>query len=101
MSGGALPKWLAETDAGVRLSLRVTPRASVNAVDGEREGRLIVRVTAAPEGGNANAAVCRVIAKRLRIGKTSVEVTGGATSREKLVEIDGVTAQEVADALAS
>lgn len=101
MTGAALPEWLTEADAGVRLALRVTPRASVNAIDGEREGRLIVRVTAAPESGNANAAVCKLVAKKLRIGKTSIEVVVGESARDKVIEISGVTAQEVADALAT
>lgn len=101
MNGAALPEWLTEVDAGVRLALRVTPRASVNAIDGEREGRLIVRVTSAPEGGNANAAVCKLVAKKLRIGKTGIEVVVGESARDKVIEISGVTAREVADALAS
>lgn len=101
MPGGALPSWLSESEGGVKLSVRVTPRASVNSIDGEREGRLLVRVTAAAEDGKANAAVCKLIAKKLRIGKTKLSVAIGVTAREKVLEVSGVSAEEVVDALAS
>ena len=72
------------------LRVRVTPRAARNEMAGERDGVLLVRVTAPPEGGRANTAVCRLIAKELDIGSTRVSVVRGARSREKLVEIDGL-----------
>jgi uncharacterized protein (TIGR00251 family) len=71
------------------LRVRVTPRAARNEIAGERDGVLLVRVTAAPEGGKANAAVCRVIAKALRVGASHVSVIRGAGSRDKLLRIDG------------
>ena len=72
------------------LRVRVTPRAGKNEIAGERAGVLLVRVTAAPEEGRANVAVCRLIAKALRIGPTRVSVAGGARSRDKLLRIEGV-----------
>jgi uncharacterized protein len=72
------------------LRVRVTPRAGRNEIAGERDGVLLVRVTAAPEGGRANTAVCRLIAKALRIGPTRVSVARGSRSREKLVRIEEV-----------
>lgn len=93
--------WLAEVDGGVRIAVRVTPRAGKNALDGERNGRLLVRVTAAPEDGKANEAVCKLLAKRLSVGKTSVSVARGETAREKLIDVSGVTVGEASDALAS
>jgi uncharacterized protein YggU (UPF0235/DUF167 family) len=56
-------------------------------------------VTAAPESGNANAAVVKLIAKTLKIGKTSVTVISGEVSRQKRLHIEGRTATEVRDAL--
>jgi hypothetical protein len=97
----ALPDWLAEAQGGARISARVTPRAGKNEFGGERAGCLQVRVTAAPEDGKANAAACKLIAKRLRIGTTAVQVVAGATSRNKTFEVQGVSAEEVRDALAS
>jgi uncharacterized protein len=72
------------------LPVRVTPRAGRNEVAGERDGVLLVRVTAAPEGGKANTAVCRVIAKALGIGSSRVSVVRGGGSRDKVVRIEGV-----------
>lgn len=98
---GALPDWLSEVPGGARLALRVSPKASANKVAGEQNGRLRVRVTAAPEDGKANAAVTKLLAKRLGVGRTSVAVTSGATTRDKTVEVAGVSAEEVARELAS
>ncbi len=51
---------------------------------------LVVRVTAPPVGGRANDALCRLIAKRARVGRTRVSVVRGARSRDKLVRVEGV-----------
>ena len=47
-----------------------------------------VRVTAAPDSGKANEAVCRTIASSLGLPKSSVRVVRGHASRHKLLEID-------------
>jgi uncharacterized protein (TIGR00251 family) len=70
------------------LRVRVTPRASRDEIAGERDGTLLVRVTAPPEGGKANKAVCKVIAKALRVAPSRVSVVRGAGSREKLLRIE-------------
>jgi uncharacterized protein len=75
------------------------PRAGVNELAGERDGVLLVRVTAPPEGGRANAALCRVIAQRAGVGIRSVSIVQGARSRQKLVQVDGVGAADLARAL--
>ena len=100
MAAAPLPEWLSDVSAGARLLVRVTPRSGTNSIAEPRGGRLLLRVTAAPEDGKANAAACKLVAKALRIGKTSVNVTGGETARDKTLTIDGLSAQEVADVLA-
>ena len=69
------------------LSVRVTPRASANAIAGEREGALLVRVTAAPVEGAANAAVVALLAKALGVAPSSVRIERGATARTKTVSV--------------
>jgi uncharacterized protein YggU (UPF0235/DUF167 family) len=101
MAAAALPEWLSDLSGGVQLLVRVTPRSGTNSIAEPRGGRLLLRVTAAPEDGKANAAACKLVAKALRIGKTSVSVTNGETARDKTLTIDGLSAQEVADVLAS
>jgi uncharacterized protein YggU (UPF0235/DUF167 family) len=46
------------------IAVRLTPRARVNEIAGERDGVLLVRVTVPPMDGRANAALYRLIAKR-------------------------------------
>lgn len=100
MDGGTAPDWLEQSATGVRIAVRVAPKAGANAIDGASSGRLKIRVTAAPEDGKANAAVCRIVAKRLGIGKTGVSVFRGQSHRDKVLEVSGMSTGEVADALA-
>lgn len=81
----------------VRLSVRVRPRASRDEVIPEADGTLKVRVCAPPVDGAANDRVVALIARRLRLPRSSVSVTAGATSRNKVVEVRGAgrDAQEV------
>jgi uncharacterized protein (TIGR00251 family) len=70
-----------------RIAVRVHPRAKRDEVV-ERDGVLIVRVTAAPAEGKANDAVRKLLAKRLGIAPSRVAVVRGASSRDKLVEVE-------------
>jgi hypothetical protein len=76
---------LARRGDRVHFSVRVTPRASTNAVGGERDGALIVRVTAAPAEGAANDAVIRVVARALGIAPSALRIERGGTSRTKML----------------
>jgi uncharacterized protein YggU (UPF0235/DUF167 family) len=72
---------------GAEIAVRVTPRASRNAVvlDGET---IRVLVTVVPEDGKANAAVVKLLAKALGVAKSRLELLRGATSRDKLFRLD-------------
>ncbi len=74
----------------VKINLRVIPRAKRDAIEGFREEVLRVRVTAAPQGGSANTAVVKLLAKRLGLPRSSVVLVRGAKSRDKVVEISGL-----------
>jgi uncharacterized protein len=69
--------------------VRVVARARRDEIAGERDGRLVVRVTAPPVDGKANAAVCRLIADAYGVPKNRVTVVRGAKSRDKLVRVEG------------
>jgi len=58
---------------------------------GERDGVLVVRVTAPPVDGRANEALCRLIAKRAGVGVRSVSVVRGATARQKVLRVEGLS----------
>ena len=68
---------------------------------GERGGALVVRVTAPALEGRANRALCRLIAKRARIGLRRVSIARGARAREKLLRVEGVSVDELRSALAA
>jgi uncharacterized protein (TIGR00251 family) len=83
-----------KTRDGLRLAVRVTPRASresigTTAADADGNLFLKVMVTAAPEGGKANAAVVRLLAKTWKIPKSAIEVVSGASDRRKVLRIAG------------
>ena len=84
-----------EADGGVTLRVRVQPRASRDELGGERAGALVVRLTAAPVDGEANDALVRFLARRLRRPASSFRLVRGAGSRDKVVSIAGVTAAAV------
>jgi uncharacterized protein (TIGR00251 family) len=88
----------ADGDA-VLLPVRVTPRAGRNAIAGERDGRVLIRITAPPLDGRANDALCRLLAKTLGLGRGRVTVAGGAQSRDKLIRVDGITPADAAHRL--
>ena len=79
--------------------MRLTPRARADDILGERDGVLIVRVSAPPVDGRANDALCRLIAKRARVGVRSVSVVRGASAREKVVRVEGIGLAELRVAL--
>jgi len=53
-----------------------------------------LRVAAAPEGGRANASVVDLLASSLEVGRPDVRIVSGAGSRDKVVEISGITLEE-------
>src|SRR3954463_1190955 len=73
------------------ISIRLQPRAKREEVVGERGGAIVIRVTAPPVDGKANAALCQLIARLVRVPSSRVAVVRGQTSREKVVRVEGVT----------
>jgi uncharacterized protein (TIGR00251 family) len=80
------------------LAIHVTPRSGRDEVVGWRGAELSVRVTVAPEGGKANAAVCIVVAKALHVPKSAVRVVRGDTARHKILRIESVDDAALRDA---
>jgi uncharacterized protein len=80
---------LTESEAGVRAVLRVTPHASRNLIEGIRDGKLLVKVTAAPDDNEANVAVIKLLSKTWRIPATSIEILSGHSAREKVLMLHG------------
>ncbi|EBA05608.1 DUF167 domain-containing protein [Sagittula stellata] len=71
---------------GATLAVRVTPKASRNAVE-RTDDALRVYVTTVPEGGKATAAVVKLLAKALGVPKSRLELVRGETSRDKVFRV--------------
>ena len=81
------------------VAVRVQPRASSDAVIGEREGAIAIRLKAPPVDGQANAALLRFLARKLGVAPTAVELVRGATGRQKWIRVAGLSAEGVRQAL--
>ncbi len=84
---------------GVTLRVRVSPRASRDGLGGERQGSLVVRLTAPPVEGRANAALARLLGRKLGVPPSRVSLVRGATGRDKLIRIGGLGRAEVLERL--
>jgi len=78
-----------------RLKLHVTPGAREDSLAGWQGDSLRVRVRARPEKGLANEAVLRLLAGRLNLPRSRLALVLGATSRDKLIEVEGLSADEL------
>jgi uncharacterized protein len=76
-----------------RIEVKVQPRSRRDEILGERDGALLVRVTAPPVEGKANDALRKLLARRLGLAPSRVSVARGASSRDKLVEVEGIEAE--------
>ena len=77
----------------MRILLRVRPGASRTAVGGRYDGvagpALVVAVTARAVDGRATKAVLEAVAAAFDVRRSAVTLIRGATSRDKLVDIQG------------
>jgi uncharacterized protein (TIGR00251 family) len=93
---------LSESDGGTTLAVHVQPGAGRTEVVGRHGDALKVRIAAPPTGNRANDAVIDLVAKEFAVKKADVQVTSGATSRDKRLKLSGVdvrTAERVVDRL--
>jgi uncharacterized protein YggU (UPF0235/DUF167 family) len=90
--------WWQRDATGLRLAVRVLPRAGADRINGVQSGRLRIRIAAAPVDDAANARLCRFIAGLFDVPQASVRLLRGSKSRDKLLAVDGV--QQLPAALA-
>jgi uncharacterized protein (TIGR00251 family) len=87
---GTVAGWPFREEGGKRLlDVKVTPGASKNEILDTREGRLRVKIAAAPEDGKANAALVSFLAGTLGIARKEITIIRGEKSRLKTVVIHG------------
>ena len=89
------PVTLFATRSGTRIDLRVIPRSPRSKIDGVRDGRLVVRVSAPPVDDEANEAVILELSRMLGVPRRDVRIVSGATGRNKTVEVSGLDSATV------
>jgi uncharacterized protein (TIGR00251 family) len=82
-------------DQGVSFTVKVHPRAKKDAITGELGDALKVSVTAPPLDGRANDACITFFAKLLNVPRSSVTIASGSSSRNKVIRVVGLSAEEL------
>lgn len=82
-----------------RISVRLRPRGRGDALLGFEEGVLRARVSAPPTDGRANRALCKLIAGKVGVAPSRVSIVRGAKSRDKVVEVESLGADELIERL--
>ncbi|HAL91406.1 MAG TPA: hypothetical protein DCM68_00035 [Verrucomicrobia bacterium] len=83
---------LTDTPAGAVLNLRIVPRASKNAIQGEHGDALKIRLCAPPVEGAANTALIEFLSDFFSLPRARIQLLSGQTSRNKRVLLSGVSA---------
>jgi uncharacterized protein (TIGR00251 family) len=83
------------------INVKLTPKASVNAVIGFKDQALQVKVTAAPENNKANEALIKIISDFLKVPKSKIQVISGLKSRHKTLSVNANDIGSVETALNS
>jgi len=84
---------------GVTFAIKVHPRAKKNAITGEVGDALKLSLTAPPVDGKANDACIDFFAKLLKVARSSVTIAAGQSSRNKVIRVAGLTAQQVRECI--
>ena len=84
-----------DSNAGATFAVKVHPRAKKNAITGEVGDALKLALTAPPVDGKANEACIEFFAKLLKVPRSSVTIAAGQTSRNKVIRVVGLSAEEV------
>ncbi|HED54556.1 MAG TPA: YggU family protein [Phycisphaerales bacterium] len=87
------------TDGGVLIRIKAVPGAKREQIAGRLGDRLKVKVSAPPEAGKANKAICAIIAKQLAVKSAAVEVIKGMSNPEKTIRVLGISAEVARDRL--
>ncbi len=86
---------LHETSSGVTFAVKVQPRARRNAIVGELGDALKIALTAPPVDGRANQACIDYFANLLNLPRSSITIASGQSSRNKVIRVVGISADEL------
>ena len=85
----------ATAPASCTLAIKAIPNAPRHEIVGWLGDALKVKIHAPPLEGRANAALCEFLADRIGVPRRTVTVLRGDTSRQKVVQIEGMALSEV------
>jgi hypothetical protein len=88
-----------ESDGRIRFAVRVHPRAKKDAITGVFGDALKLSLTTPPIEGRANQACIEFFAKLFKVPRASVTIAAGETSRNKVIRVAGITAEQGLDRL--
>ncbi|MBN2297341.1 MAG: YggU family protein [Deltaproteobacteria bacterium] len=91
--------WIRSSVDATIVECRIHPNSSRDCIDGIKEDRLCVRLSAPPVEGKANKALIRFFSKQLHIAKSRITITQGEKSRIKVLCLEGIGQEEVLSAL--
>jgi uncharacterized protein len=84
-----------DTAQGATFAIKVHPRAKKDAITGEVGDALKLSLTTPPVDGRANEACIEFFAKLLKVSRTSVTIAAGESSRNKVIRISGLSAEQL------
>lgn len=85
---------LQQTNKGIILKVRITPKSSYNEIVEWKNGELKIRIAAVPEKNAANQELIDFMASFFSVGKSKIELIKGGTSRSKTILLTGLTLEK-------
>jgi uncharacterized protein len=101
MDGALFKELLTLKNDGVIIPCWIQPHSSRNSIVGIHGDALKVSLTAPPVDGKANSELCKFIAKKLSISKSSVQITAGHMNRRKTLFVSGISYEDVVKKVAT
>jgi uncharacterized protein (TIGR00251 family) len=83
-----------------RLAVKVTPNAGRNEIVGFKAGVLQIKIGAPPDKGKANKELVDFLSEKLDVKKSAILIIKGQTSRNKVIVVEGLNAEEIQKRLA-
>jgi uncharacterized protein (TIGR00251 family) len=79
-----------KTKRGITIKITVYPKSAQRGISGIAGDVLKIKVNAPPVGGAANKEVIEILSDKFHMRKTAIKITKGLTSRNKVVELEGI-----------
>ncbi|NOZ86887.1 MAG: YggU family protein [Deltaproteobacteria bacterium] len=90
---------LHDVQDGVVFRVYAKPKSSRSGIKGIAQGSLVVRLAAPPVDGKANKELAKVIARKFKVPRTSVQIIAGEHGKQKTIKIMGSNRDEILNIL--